>query len=150
MSVSKIIAVLVTVTVVAVGVGAGTTWWLMKGGNAAAAPAPEQDPRDFKYVSLEKVIVMLRGGAGEPVPHYLALDLVFKTPLEDERVTREHLPLLRSIAVKALSNLTMDNASRMSVEELTTSINQAYAETYAADRSGRPFVDVMIGKLIVE
>ena len=150
MSVSKIVIVMVAVTVVAVGAGAGATWWLMKGGSAAAAPAPEQDPRAFKYVSLEKVIVMLRGGAGEPAPHYLALDLVFKTPLEDERVTREHLPLLRSIAVKALSNLTVDNASKMSVDELTASINQAYVETYAADRSGRPFVDVMIGKLIVE
>src|SRR5688572_20652891 len=117
MSFGKMAAALVAVTVLAVGIGAGTAWWMMKGGgaisSAQAAPVPEEGPADdriYKYVSLEKVIVMLRGVAGEPAPHYLALDLVFKTPEETERTTREHLPLLRSVAVKELSTLTMDHA----------------------------------------
>ncbi|HWK49846.1 MAG TPA: hypothetical protein VNR40_08150, partial [Steroidobacter sp.] len=86
MSFGKIVAALVGVAVIAVGIGVGATWWLMKGGSAIAsaeaAPVPEEetpvDDRIYKYVSLEKVIVMLRGMEGEPAPHYLALDLVFK------------------------------------------------------------------------
>lgn len=157
MSFGKIVAALLGVAVLAVGVGAGTTWWLMKGGSAIAsaeaAPVPEEsepDDRVYKYVSLEKVIVMLRGMEGEPAPHYLALDLVFKTPEEEERNTREHLPLLRSVAVKELSTLTMDRAGKMTVEELTATMDKAFTEKYAKDRAERPFTDVMIGKLIVE
>ncbi|HEY0942966.1 MAG TPA: flagellar basal body-associated FliL family protein [Steroidobacter sp.] len=153
MSFGKIVATLVTVCVVAVGVGVGATWWFMKEGGIAtaeAAPARERDNRVYKYVSLDKVIVMLRGEEGEPVPHYLAVDLVFKTPERAERQTREHLPFLRSVAVKALSTLTMDKASRMTVDELTASINEAYAHQYTSDGQNQPFVDVMIGKLLVE
>jgi flagellar FliL protein len=157
MSFGKIVTALLAVTVLAIGLGAGTTWWLMKGGtaisSAEAAPVPEEpepDDRVYKYLSLEKVIVMLRGVEGEPAPHYLALDLVFKTPEEDERVAREQLPLLRSVAVKELSTLTMDRAGKMTVEELTATMTKAFEDKYAKDRSERPFTEVMIGKLIVE
>jgi flagellar FliL protein len=157
MSFGKVVTTLLAVTVLAVGLGAGATWWLMKGGtaisSAEAAPAPEEpepDDRVYKYLSLEKVIVMLRGMEGEPAPHYLALDLVFKTPEEDERVAREQLPLLRSVAVKELSTLTMDRAGKMTVEELTATMSKAFEDKYAKDRSERPFTEVMIGKLIVE
>ncbi len=93
---------------------------------------------------------MLRGVEGEPAPHYLALDLVFKTPEEDERNAREQLPLLRSVAVEELSTLTMDRAGKMSVEELTATMSKAFEQKYANDRAERPFTEVMIGKLIVE
>ncbi|WP_129649248.1 flagellar basal body-associated FliL family protein [Peristeroidobacter agariperforans] len=158
MSFGKIVAALLGVTVLALGLGAGATWWFVKGGAAistadASVPKeeePEIDDRVFKYVSLEKVIVMLRGVEGEPAPHYLALDLVFKTPEEEEKIAREQLPLLRSVAVKELSTLTMDRAGKMTVEELTAQMTKAFADRYAQDRAERPFVDVMIGKLIVE
>ena len=158
MSFGKIVAALVGVAVIAVGIGVGATWWLMKGGSAIAsaeaAPVPEEetpvDDRIYKYVSLEKVIVMLRGMEGEPAPHYLALDLVFKTPEKQERIAREQMPLLRSVAVKELSTLTMDRAGKMTVEELTATMKKAFTDRYTKDRQERPFVDVMIGKLIVE
>jgi flagellar FliL protein len=156
MSFGKIVASLVTVALVAVGLGVGATWWFMQGGGGIATAeakteaVPEPDRRAYKYVSLDKVIVMLRGVEGEPVPHYLAVDLVFKAPEDDERKTREHLPFLRSVAVKALSTLTMENASKITVDELTETINRAYLDKYTADGATRPFVDVMIGKLLVE
>jgi len=158
MSFGKIVAALVGVAVIAVGIGVGATWWLMKGGSAIAsaeaAPVPEEetpvDDRIYKYVSLEKVIVMLRGMEGEPAPHYLALDLVFKTPEKQERIAREQMPLLRSVAVQELSTLTMDRAGKMTVEELTATMKKAFTDRYTKDRQERPFVDVMIGKLIVE
>lgn len=133
------------------GVAAG---WLLKqrdsGAKAVSAKAEDPDTRAYKYISLEKVIVMLRNGAGESVPHYMAIDLVFKTPLGTEAVTRDQLPLLRSVTVRALSNLTVESADHATVDQLTQQLNSAYAETYSKDRAGKPFSEALIGKLIIE
>jgi flagellar FliL protein len=157
MSSRKIAITLVAVTIVAVSLGIGATWWFLRDGRISAAGAAaasqaeaERDERVYKYVSLDKIIVMLRGEEGEAEPHYLAVDLVFKSPAEQERKTVEQLPFLRSIAVKALSPLTMSKASRMTVDELTEIVNTAYAQQYTTDRQEPPFVTVMIGKLLVE
>lgn len=155
MKTSRIILLSAAIGLFCVSAGGATTWWLLKQQAAPAAaaenaPGKVVDTRAFKYVSLDKVIVMLRNTAGEPVSHYLALDLVFMTPTESERVTRDHLPLLRSVTVKALSQLTMDTASHLSVEQLTAQINDAYVQTYADDPRGKPFAEAMIGKLIIE
>lgn len=156
MKTSRVILLSAAVGLFCVSAGGATTWWLLKQQAAPAAaqevsePTKVVDTRAFKYVSLDKVIVMLRNTAGEPVSHYLALDLVFMTPIESERITRDHLPLLRSVTVKALSQLTMETASHLSVEQLTAQINDAYGETYASDPQGKPFTEAMIGKLIIE
>src|SRR6186713_291261 len=92
-----IVAALVGVGGVAAG-GAATRWALDRHGAVAAGSRPvDLDTRSYKYLSLEKVVVMLHNTAGEPEPHYLALDLVFKTNADGEAVTREQLPLLRSV-----------------------------------------------------
>lgn len=143
----KRIVVLTALGIAALGAGGGTVWWVM-------APHPESpkatDTRDYKYLSLDKVIVMLRKADGEAASHYLAVDLVLKTPNDGEKVTRDHLPLLRSVTVKALSNITIEDASRATVDELTKTINKAFAQTYASDRAGKPFTEAMIAKLIIE
>lgn len=137
------------VCLLALTAGGAGTWWLL--GHPGWTPAPpSEDTRAYKYLSLEKIIVMLRKADGEAASHYLAVDLVFKTPSESEKVTRDHLPLLRSVTVKALSNITMEDARRATVDELTRRINAAFAEVYANDRAGKPFAEAMIGKLIIE
>ncbi len=93
---------------------------------------------------------MLRSVSGDPMSHYLALDLVFVTPIEAEKITKDHLPLLRSVTVEELSELTLQSASRLTVEELSARINEAFTRTYAGDVDGKPFVEAMIGKLIIE
>jgi len=155
MKTSKVIILSALVGLFCVSAGAATTWWMLQqqrglAPDAQAASEAPIDTRAYKYVNLDKVIVMLRNGAGEPVSHYLALDLVFMTPVESERTTRDHLPLLRSVAVKALSQLTMEAASHLTVEQLANQINEAYAQTYAGDPRGKPFAEAMIGKLIIE
>lgn len=153
MKTSKLMIGVALVGLLSVGAGGAATWWFLRPQTAAAAvtPAPAvTDTRAYKYVSLDKVIVMLRNTAGEPVSHYLALDLVFMSPVESEKVTRDHLPLLRSVTVKALSELSMEKASHLTVDELTQLINDAYTQTYANDRAGKPFAEAMIGKLIIE
>jgi flagellar protein FliL len=145
----KRITVLTLFGLVAVVAGGAAVWWVMAP-HPTAPKAAANDTRDYKYLSLDKVIVMLRKADGEAAPHYLAVDLVFKTPNDSEKVTRDHLPLLRSVTVKALSNITMEDASRATVEDLTKTINKAFTQTYANDRAGKPFAEAMIGKLIIE
>ncbi len=150
-----IVAVLVGLGGVAAG-GAATRWVLgrhsLVGSDSRTADSKtgEVDTRAFKYISLDKVVVMLHNTTGEPEPHYLALDLVFKTTADGEPVTRGHLPLLRSVAVKALSSLTLQSASGLTIEELARQLNDAYSQTYANDRAGPPFSEAMIGKLVIE
>lgn len=134
--------------------GGAAMWWVMKppgqGGDVRASEEKIRDPGEFKYVNLEKVVVMLRGAAGEPLSHYMAMDLVFKAPIEHEKAVKQHLPLLRSIAVKAMSAYTLEKATMMTVDEFAADINAAYRDSYAADRTAMPFVEAMIGKLIIE
>jgi flagellar FliL protein len=153
MRAGKLIFVIAIASICSLAVGGAAVAWVMhrpSGALLAQAKSPEVDTRAFKYVSLEKIIVMLRNRSGEPVAHYLALDLVFRTPADNEAITREQLPLLRSVAVQTLSTLTLDAASHATIEDLSKQINQAYGQTYAHDRGGKPFAEALIGKLIIE
>lgn len=130
----------------------GLTWRYLGPQTTGSADAsrPAAEVRSYKYISLDKVIVMLRGQAGEPMTHYLAVDLVFKTPHEQEKIAKDHLPMLRTVAVKALSNYTLESAAMMSIDQFTAAINRAYSESYAREQAEKPFAEVMIGKLIIE
>jgi flagellar FliL protein len=140
--------------------GGAAAWWGLKSQQpvdpaVAAAKAAEKEraaaeKHPPRYVSLDKVIVMLHREPGDPATHYLALDLVFKTPEDQEKTIREHLPMLRSVAVRALSALSPAKAGGMSIDEYAAVINRAYADSYAAEKRAKPFADVMIGKLIIE
>jgi flagellar FliL protein len=112
-------------------------------------PESKIDARNDKYVTLDKVIVMLKRGDGDKSAHYLAVDLVFKTTADKEKEAREHFPLLRSIAVRALSNYTFDVAGAKSIDQVVADIDRAYGDSYPPGRP-KPFSEVMIGKLIVE
>jgi flagellar protein FliL len=165
---TQLIGVIAVVALLAAG-GAGAAVWWMKGDGAKTAAAgtdaahggkdakEAKDPKDdgkpapdYKYVTLDKVLVMLRGPNGSAVSHYMAVDIVFKTLPEQEKRTKDHLPLLRTVAVKALSTHTVESAQAMSVEQFAQLLNQAYAESYAADRRDAPFAEALIGKLIIE
>lgn len=93
---------------------------------------------------------MLRGKEGEPPSHYLGVDLVFKTNADKEKDVKEQLPLLRSVAVKTLSNYGIGKASDMTVEQLTSELTIAYDESYVTANREKPFSEVMIAKFIVE
>lgn len=152
----KKIAIIVSAALGAVlllSAGGAAAWWHLKPKNAeheAAEKAAREAKIDYKYVSLDKVIVMLRSGGGEPMSHYLAVDLVFKTAAEHEKVTKDHLPLLRSVAVKALSAHTLESAGKLTIDQFATEINEAYAKSYDSDKRDKPFSEALIGKLIIE
>jgi flagellar FliL protein len=115
---------------------------------AEAERAREGKP--VKYVTLDKVIVMLRRGPEDSDTHYLSTDLVLSTEASKEKETKENLPLLRSLAVRTLSSYTMREASNMTVEQYAEQLNKSFDANYEHEHTEKPFVQVMIGKLIIE
>jgi flagellar FliL protein len=152
-----IVLVALTGALTAAAGGAGA-WWVMRthgaakveGEEAAASEPAKVDKRPQKFVSLDKVVVMLRRADGDPASHYLAIDLVLRTPDEHEKATKDELPMLRSVALKALSSYTADKAGAMSIDDFAGVINTAYTERYAQEQRDKPFSEAMIGKLIIE
>ncbi|WP_174873894.1 flagellar basal body protein [Vogesella oryzae] len=144
--------VMVVMALTALLAGAAGSWFLLQAqGKAPALAAAEPvEAKEYKDVSLDKGIGMLRDHAGAPLSHYLAVDLVFKTALEDEATTKEHLPLLRSIALRALSAYPMEQARLMNIDQFSAVVNKAFASAYAREGRPKPFREAMIGKLIIE
>ena len=140
----------------------GAMWWMQSqqaaqagtGAGAAAtsqqAKKKEKSDKPAKYVTLDKVIVMLRRGPNEASAHYLSTDLVLATTEEHEKQAKEHLPLLRAVAVRALSAHTLADASSMTVEQFAAQLNKTFDASYASEERDKPFDEVMIGKLIIE
>ena len=138
----------------------GAMWWMQSEAAAPtaaqataaaeAAKKKEKSEKPAKYVTLDKVIVMLRRGPNEANAHYLSTDLVLATTAEQEKQAKEHLPLLRAVAVRALSAHTLAEASGMTVEQFAAQLNKTFDASYASEEREKPFDEVMIGKLIIE
>ena len=155
----KMMIGVVAVVLVGAASAGGAMWWMGSREAAQAAPdaAAKQEPKKkeksdkpAKYVTLDKVIVMLRRGPNEASAHYLSTDLVLATTADQEKQTKEHLPLLRAVAVRALSSHTLADASGMTVEQFAAQLNKTFDASYASDGRDKPFDEVMIGKLIIE
>lgn len=155
MKMKMIIAIAGAVLVAAAGAG-GAVWWFMPKPAAAAGTEKKveaekpKDGKPVKYVTLDKVIVMLRRGPDETDTHYLSTDLVLSTLPAKEKETKENLPLLRSLAVRTLSGYTMTQASGMTVEQYADQLNKSFNANYEHEHTEKPFEQVMIGKLIIE
>jgi len=93
---------------------------------------------------------MLRRAPDEQAAHYLSVDLVLATTPAEEKETKEQLPLLRSIAVSALSARTLAEASSMSVDQYASELNKVFDANYEKENHVKPFSEVMVGKLIIE
>lgn len=149
-----LIVAFVCVALLSAALAGAAMWWYRPGqASAADTAAPKKidtSRKPAKYVTLEKVIVMLRRTPGEAEAHYLSAELVLATTAEKEKLTKEHLPMLRSIAVLALSSYPMSVASVMTVEQYADKLNRTFDASYAKDKAEKPFSDVMIGKLIIE
>ena len=146
----KLIVAFLGVAVLAAGAAGGAMWYMAPATAASAAAKPEPEKKLTKYVTLDKVIVMLRRAPNEPAAHYLSVDLVLATTPELEKETKEHLPLLRSVAVSNLSAHTLAEASSMTVDQYAAQLNKTFDASYAKENHVKPFSEVMIGKLIIE
>ncbi|HJV02645.1 MAG TPA: flagellar basal body-associated FliL family protein [Burkholderiaceae bacterium] len=150
----KMIIAFVVVAVLGAGVAGGAVWYLSKGASAGTAEAKKAERHDDgkppKYLTVEKVIIMLKRSPGDTATHYISADLVVTTSEEKEKVAKEQLPMLRSVAVRTLSALPLATAQTMTIDQYAAELNKAFDETYAHDKRDKPFSEVMIGKLILE
>lgn len=147
---SKLIIAIAAVAVLAAAAAGGAMWYTSTTAGAAVAAKPAPETKLTKYVTLDKVIVMLRRAPAEQATHYLSVDLVLATTAADEKATKEQLPLLRSIVVSALSARTMAEASAMTVDQYAAELNKVFNANYAKENHIKPFSEVMVGKLIIE
>lgn len=147
---AKLIIAFAGVAVAAAAAAGGAMWYMSPApaAGAVAKPAPEKKPT--KYVTLDKVIVMLRRAPNEQAAHYLSVDLVLATTPAEEKEAKEQLPLLRSIAVSALSARTLAEASTMTVDQYAAELNKVFNANYEKENHVKPFSEVMVGKLIIE
>ncbi|OWY39975.1 flagellar basal body-associated protein FliL [Xenophilus sp. AP218F] len=142
----KTILIALVVALLVGGAGGGG-WWYYQQREDAAPPQPEAV--EYRFVSLDKTIVMLRSEAGGE-PSYMAVDLVFRSTLEDERKVKDQLPMLKSVAVRVLSQLSRERAGKLGIEAYQQLLSQAYAAAYRREGQPSPFREVMISKLIIE
>jgi len=160
----KIIIAFVLVAVVGAAVAGGAVWYMSKGdehaeeakgkdGKKVAKKEEKKEKKEGlppKYLTVDKVIIMLKRQPGDNVTHYLSADLVITTDAKLEKEAKENLPLLRSVAVRTLSNLPMATAQLMTIDQFAAELNKAYEATFEAEGREKPFTEVMIGKLIIE
>lgn len=143
---------IVGIALISATLAGGAAWAVAKSaprqGPQAAQAASSNEPA--KYVTLEKVVVMLRRAPGDSRTHYLQTDLVLDTSEAKAKQTKDELPLLRSLTVRTLSQLTVAQASSVTVDEVAESLNQAFAEKYDKDRLDKPFAKALVSKLIVD
>jgi len=150
---TKLIIAFAGVALASAAAAGGAAWLLSARAATPAGAEPkkaEVSKKPVKYITLDKVIVMLRRSPNDNQAHYLSADLVLATSDANERHTKEHLPLLRSIAVRALSGYTLGQASGMTVEQYADHLNKTFNASYVQERMEKPFSEVMIGKLIIE
>ena len=147
---AKLIIAIAAVVVVVGAAAGGAMWYTSTTASTAVAAKPAPETKLTKYVTLDKVIVMLRRAPAEQATHYLSVDLVLATTAADEKATKEQLPLLRSIVVSALSARTMTEASAMTVDQYAAELNKVFNANYAKENHIKPFSEVMVGKLIIE
>ena len=159
----KMIVAFALVAVVGAAVAGGAVWYMSKGDDAAAEAhdgkdakakkAKKEEKKDDtppKYLTVDKVIIMLKRVPTDTSAHYMSADLVITTNAKQEKEAKEHLPMLRSVAVRTLSNLPMATAQVMTIDQFANELNKAFDETYEQEGREKPFSEVMIGKLIIE
>ncbi|NRR31990.1 flagellar basal body-associated FliL family protein [Oxalobacteraceae bacterium] len=151
----KLIVIGAVAVVLLGGGGAGAWYFMSKSSAPAGKEAKHEEKHEVekhppKYLTVEKVIIMLKRSPGDTATHYLSADLVISTNEEKEKAAKEQLPMLRSVAVRTLSDLPLVTAQQMSIDQFSAALNKAYDETYTHDKRDKPFSEVMIGKLIIE
>jgi flagellar protein FliL len=153
----KMLAGAVVGTVLLVGGAIAGTWAFMsRKASAPVATAPAATPDHYRYVGADQIVVMLRQPDEQnPAPmyreaHYAVLDVVLKVTPEQEPVVREHLLLLRSLTVGAVSRLTLEQVRRMNIAELADTLNAEYRQSYTKRKVVMPFEKAMISKLLAE
>ncbi|CAJ0819431.1 MULTISPECIES: flagellar basal body-associated FliL family protein [Ralstonia] len=150
------IAAIAVAVVLATAGATAFTMSRMNGASAASAapvvPAPARNAisDEARYVSLEKLVVMLRNDGPGARPRHLVMDLVFVAAnAKQEKAVREQLPILRATAFRAFAEHTPDEVVRMHPDDFEAALDKEYAAAYG--RTNRmPFEQVLVTKAMMD
>lgn len=148
---NKTVTIILAATVVlCAAIGGGAWWWVQQQGSAAVPKAATLDANTPSYVTLDKIVVMLRPTSLRVNNSYMSVDLVFRTDKAHEKAVKADLPMLKGVAVRTLSKLDVDQARAMTIEEWTALISRDLMDAYEPQMSLRAFDQVMVSRLIIE
>jgi flagellar FliL protein len=115
---------------------------------ADQAPAPLEDPSEYAFFPVQKVIVTLKGENRE---HYFVLDLVLQTDVKQDLKKLAQLdPIVRNSAVSSLSELSFADLRNMPIAQLQERLEKALNDDFASRRLLQPFQHVLVSKMIVQ
>lgn len=148
---NKAIGIVIVVTALVCAAG-GAWWWHLQGAVISSVQqAPALDMSQSRYVTLDKIVVMLQTPVEPPSSnHYLSLDLVLRTDSEHEKSVKADLPMLKGVAVRTLSQLEVESAKGMSIDAWTDLLSADLMAAYANRPMLRHFDQVMVSRLIIE
>ena len=150
------VGVVVAAAALACAATAGGAWWWVQQqthqGAASQQAAPTIDMSQASYVTLDKVVVMLRSQEQGARTHnyYLAADLVLRTDKMHEKAVKAELPMLKGVAVQALSRMDVEQARSLGIEEWSALLQRELTAAYNDYPHLRLFDRVMVSRLIIE
>ena len=153
---NKSVGIIIAVAVlVCAGAAGGAWWWVQQQSGAAPAAqtvqaAAKLDASQPSYVTLDKIVVMLRPEPERTQNTYVSVDLVFRTDKAHTKEVKGELPMLKGVAVRTVSQLEVPQARAMTVDEWTTLLNRDLMAAYEQQQSLRAFDQVLVSRLIIE
>ncbi|MBC9249839.1 flagellar basal body-associated protein FliL [Pseudomonas alcaligenes] len=114
----------------------------------AAGAEGAEEPGEYTFFPVQKVIVSLRGEQGE---HYFVLDLVLQAEAEaDKKKLEQADPMVRSSAVAYLSSLKFEELRALPIPELQGRLETALLADFAGRKVLAPFQHVLVSKMLVQ
>ena len=141
------------VLLVCMGAAGGAWWWVQQQGFTASAKPVQVatlDASQPSYVTLDKIVVMLRPEPELLQNTYISVDLVFRTDKAHAKEFKGELPMLKGVAVRTLSKVSVTQAKAMVIEEWTDLLSRDLIAAYEQQPSPRVFDQVMVSRLIIE
>ena len=137
---------------VCAGAAGGAWWWVQQQGGAAPVvnAAAKLDASQPSYLTLDKIVVMLRPDPDRTQNTYVSLDLVFRTDKAHTKEVKGELPMLKGVAVRTVSKVDVVQAKAMTIEEWTDLLSLDLMAAYEQQESRRAFDQVMVSRLIIE
>lgn len=115
---------------------------------ASSQPAVLEDPSEYAFFPVQKVIVTLKGQNRE---HYFVLDLVLQAEVNQDLKKLAQLdPMVRNSVVSSLSEMSFEELRNMPIAQLQERLEKALNADFTSRRLLQPFQHVLVSKMIVQ
>jgi len=152
MTMTRLGLLLLVLNVLVVVGGTAVNYMLLRpalfGQGAAVSGEQSDEPVEYEFYPVEKIIVSVRGDGRE---HYFVLDLVLQAEAADKpRDFAPVEPLVRNSVVAYLSAFKFDELRSLPITELQARLEAAISADFARKRVAAPFSQVLVSKFLVQ